>query len=149
MRKTLPPYIIITSVKDEAAHLRTVVASLCAQDPAPVRWYITDDGSSDGSRDILREAAEEYRFITLIEKPKREGRCWGVQYQNMNEMYARAVTEIAFDYLGCTMRTSPSTRFLRPATNGGSATLPGRDRGYHYAAPEDGGMAAPPGERPG
>jgi poly-beta-1,6-N-acetyl-D-glucosamine synthase len=99
---SLPPYIIITSVKDEAAHLRTVVASLCAQDTVPVRWYITDDGSSDGSLDILREAAYSFPFITLIEKPPRTGRCWGVQYRNMNEMYARAVDELgeSFYYVG-------------------------------------------------
>jgi biofilm PGA synthesis N-glycosyltransferase PgaC len=99
---SLPPYIIITSVKDEAAHLKTVVDSLCAQNPAPARWYITDDGSSDGSLEILREAAKEFPFIALTEKPKREGRCWGVQYRNMNDMYARATGELegAFAYVG-------------------------------------------------
>src|SRR5262252_3224815 len=98
---TLPSYILITSVKDEMPHLRTVVASLCTQNCLPVRWYITDDGSSDGSLDVLREVAQ-LPFITLIEKPKREGRCWGVQYRNMNDMVARATSELgdAFAYIG-------------------------------------------------
>lgn len=102
MQKTLPPYILITSVKDEAAHLRTVIASLCALDPSPIRHYITDDGSSDGSLETLQEAAKVFPFITLIEKPKRTGRSWGVQYRNMNEMYARAKEELGdtFSYVG-------------------------------------------------
>ena len=101
-KPSLPPYIIITSVKDEAAHLHTIAASLCAQNPAPVRWYVTDDGSSDGSLEILREAAADFPFVRLIEKPPRTGRCWGVQYRNMNEMYALAEAELGgqFSYVG-------------------------------------------------
>ena len=53
MRKTVPPYILISSIKDEASHLETVMASLCAQNYPPRRWYITDDGSSDRSRKIV------------------------------------------------------------------------------------------------
>jgi len=99
---SLPSYVLLTSVKDEMPHLRTVAASLCALNPLPVAWYITDDGSSDGSLEVLREAALDFPFITLIEKPKREGRSWGVQYRNMNDMYARAASELgdAFAYIG-------------------------------------------------
>jgi GT2 family glycosyltransferase len=100
----LPAYILITSVKDEAAHLETVVASLCAQDSPPLRWYITDDGSSDGSLEILRSFADAYPFIRLIENPpKPKGvRSWGSQYANMNAMYARGREELGagFTYLG-------------------------------------------------
>ena len=100
----LPPYILITSVKDELPHLRTVVDSLSAQNPLPLRWYITDDGSTDGSLDVLREAAKNFPFITLIEKPSRPKgeRSWGVQYTNMNKMYFLADREFGkgFAYIG-------------------------------------------------
>jgi glycosyltransferase involved in cell wall biosynthesis len=99
---SLPSYILITSVKDEAAHLETVMASLCAQYPSPLRWYITDDGSSDATPEIIRSFLPHYPFIRLIQNPKKEGRSWGSQYGNMNKMYAQARKELGegFDYVG-------------------------------------------------
>src|ERR1700758_2954743 len=100
----LPPYILITSVKDEAAFLEKIMASLRAQDPPPLRWYITDDGSADSSPEIIRSFKKHYPFIELIRKPpKAKGvRSFGSQYSNMNEMYARARAELGekFDYIG-------------------------------------------------
>jgi glycosyltransferase involved in cell wall biosynthesis len=98
----LPSYILITSVKDEAAHLEKVVTSLCTQNPPPLRWYITDDGSSDGSLEILRSFASRYPFIRLIEKPRRDGRNWASKDRAVNASYQLARAELGegFDFVG-------------------------------------------------
>jgi GT2 family glycosyltransferase len=100
---SLPSYVLITSVKDEATHLETVMASLAAQDTPPLRWYITDDGSTDASPGIIRSFLKAYPFICLIQKPSRPkgARSFGSQYANMNDMFTRAKKELGdrFDYL--------------------------------------------------
>jgi glycosyltransferase involved in cell wall biosynthesis len=68
-----------------------------------LRHYITDDGSSDASPVIIRSFASHYPFIRIISKPPRPkgARSFGVQYRNMNDMYARAKAELgeSFVYL--------------------------------------------------
>jgi len=97
----LPSYILITSVKDEAAHLEPVVASVCAQSVPPLRWYITDDGSSDNSLTILKEFARRYPFISIKENPPREGRNWAAKDRAINESYQSARQELGdrFDFV--------------------------------------------------
>jgi GT2 family glycosyltransferase len=99
---SLPSYILLSAVKDEAAHLKTVIASVVAQTVPPVRWYITDDGSSDESVAIVKEFLPDHPWIRLIENPKREGRNWAAKDRAINAAYALAQKELGsgFDFIG-------------------------------------------------
>jgi biofilm PGA synthesis N-glycosyltransferase PgaC len=93
-------YILLSSVKDEGDHLEAVLTSVLNQSIPPRRWYITNDGSTDRSTDILRDFAAANPIIRLTENPPREGRNWASKDRIVNASYKRAVSEIAFDFVG-------------------------------------------------
>jgi GT2 family glycosyltransferase len=98
----MPNYILLSAVKDEGAHLETVLRAVIDQTIRPLRWYITDDGSSDTSVEILREYVARYPFIRLRENPRREGRNWAAKDRIVNANYQWACQELegAFDFVG-------------------------------------------------
>lgn len=65
------PLVIIAPVRDEADLIRLTLDSMVAQTVQPVEWIIVDDGSQDGTADIVREYAEKYSFIRLVQRPDR------------------------------------------------------------------------------
>lgn len=95
-------YILLSAVKNEGAHLWTVLAAVATQSVPPLRWYITDDGSTDDSLDILRNFARLYPFIHLTENPRREGRNWAAKDRALNASYQLAWQELGdgFDFVG-------------------------------------------------
>lgn len=95
-------YILLSAVKDEGAHLKTVLASVAAQSTPPLRWYITDDGSSDDSLAIIKEFIPHYPWIRLIENPRRKGRNWAAKDRAINASFLRAREELGnrFNFVG-------------------------------------------------
>lgn len=65
------PLVIIAPVRDEADLIRLTLDSMVAQTVKPVEWIIVDDGSQDGTADIVREYAEKHSFIRLVQRPDR------------------------------------------------------------------------------
>ena len=51
-----PRILIISPVRNEAAHIERVVRAVAAQELPPARWIVVDDGSDDGTLEILRRA---------------------------------------------------------------------------------------------
>lgn len=70
-------YVLITPCRDEAEHARTTLASIAAQTVPPALWLIVDDGSTDGTAQIIAEYAARYRFIKVIKRPDRGARAVG------------------------------------------------------------------------
>jgi poly-beta-1,6-N-acetyl-D-glucosamine synthase len=70
----LPPYAIITPVRDEVAHFGRTASSIVGQNHRPTQWIIVDDGSTDGTEKIADDLAAEHDFVTVIHRPRRETR---------------------------------------------------------------------------
>jgi len=68
---TVVPLVIISPVRDEADLIKLTLDSMVAQTVKPVEWIIVDDGSQDGTADIVREYADKYPFIRLVQRPDR------------------------------------------------------------------------------
>ncbi len=70
-----PPVDIIVPARDEAGTIAAVVASLLAQDYAgPLRLFLVDDGSTDGTAAAARAAAgDDPRFHLITAAPKPPG----------------------------------------------------------------------------
>src|SRR4026208_941529 len=46
-------YVVITPVRDEALYVQRTIDSMARQTLLPKQWVIGDDGSTDGTREIL------------------------------------------------------------------------------------------------
>ena len=61
-------YALITPAKNEAAFLERTILSVIAQTWRPLRWVIVDDGSTDGTAQLVAMFAERYDFIRLVSR---------------------------------------------------------------------------------
>lgn len=59
-------YVVISPMKNEAAYVEKTLESMIRQTMPPAEWIIVDDGSTDGSADIVRKYAEACPWIRLL-----------------------------------------------------------------------------------
>jgi hypothetical protein len=59
--------LIVSPVHNEAAHIERVVRAVAAQELLPARWIVVDDGSTDGTLEILRALEPQVSFMTVLE----------------------------------------------------------------------------------
>jgi glycosyltransferase involved in cell wall biosynthesis len=70
-------YLIITPVRDEARHIEKTIASVTEQTVRPRQWIIVDDGSTDGTSEVLDRAAQVMPWITVVHRANRGHRLPG------------------------------------------------------------------------
>jgi poly-beta-1,6-N-acetyl-D-glucosamine synthase len=63
-----PRILIISPVRNESAHIERVVRGVAAQTLKPARWIVLDDGSTDGTLEVLRALEREVDFLTVLER---------------------------------------------------------------------------------
>jgi hypothetical protein len=61
--------LIVSPVRNEAAHIERVARALAAQELAPARWIVVDDHSTDDTLDVLRALEREIPFMTVMQAP--------------------------------------------------------------------------------
>jgi glycosyltransferase involved in cell wall biosynthesis len=59
--------LIISPVRNEAAHIERVVRSVASQELAPARWIVSDDHSDDDTVEILRRLQPDVPFMTVLD----------------------------------------------------------------------------------
>lgn len=74
--KIQPPksvrYIVISPVRNEAAYLETTIRSMVRQTIIPVQWIIVNDGSTDGTAEIIDRWAAQYSWIIPVHCPNHD-----------------------------------------------------------------------------
>ena len=70
-------YCLITPCRDEARFGRRTLESVVRQSLPPALWIIVDDGSKDGTPQLLAEYAARYPFIRVITRRDRGDRKLG------------------------------------------------------------------------
>lgn len=77
----IPPlgrrYLIVTPCRDEAEYIRTTLETVAAQTIQPALWIVVDDGSTDGTSEILDAYAEKLPFLRVIHRNDRGRRSVG------------------------------------------------------------------------
>jgi poly-beta-1,6-N-acetyl-D-glucosamine synthase len=64
----------VTPARDEAGNLAALAASVRAQSIMPCAWVIVDDGSSDGTAEVVARMAREDPWIALVTSGRDRGR---------------------------------------------------------------------------
>jgi poly-beta-1,6-N-acetyl-D-glucosamine synthase len=64
-----PRVLLVSPVRNEAAHIERVVRAMAAQTHAPARWIVVDDRSDDATLEILRRLEPQVPFMDVIEGP--------------------------------------------------------------------------------
>ena len=82
--------LIISPIRNEAAHIEPVVRAVAAQELLPARWIVVDDDSDDRTLEVLRRLEPEVPFLTVIEGgqrrlgPERDRLAVGAAPRNFN-----------------------------------------------------------------
>jgi glycosyltransferase involved in cell wall biosynthesis len=61
-----PRVLIVSPVRNEAAHIERVARAVAAQQLRPARWIVVDDASDDGTADVLLRLLPELPFLTVV-----------------------------------------------------------------------------------
>ena len=64
-------YLLISPCRDEARFLPATLASVARQSVLPAKWVIVDDGSTDSTPSILRDAAARHSYIEIVRREDR------------------------------------------------------------------------------
>jgi poly-beta-1,6-N-acetyl-D-glucosamine synthase len=67
MSAVAPRLLIVSPVRNEAAHIERVVRALAAQRRPPSRWIVIDDQSTDDTLRILRRLEPDVPFMEVYE----------------------------------------------------------------------------------
>ena len=86
---SLPGYVLITPVRNEAKHIGLMLDSVVAQTIRPRRWVIISDGSTDGTDEIVTAYAARHRWIELVRLPERRERHFSGKVHAFNAGYDR------------------------------------------------------------
>jgi poly-beta-1,6-N-acetyl-D-glucosamine synthase len=62
--------LVISPVRNEAAHIERTARGMAAQTRVPDLWLVVDDGSDDGTREILRRLEAEVPFMRVLHAPQ-------------------------------------------------------------------------------
>jgi biofilm PGA synthesis N-glycosyltransferase PgaC len=70
-------YVVVTPVRDEEEFLPHTIASMAQQSILPAEWIIVNDGSKDGTGEVIADAARQHSWISGVDRKDRGFRKWG------------------------------------------------------------------------
>jgi biofilm PGA synthesis N-glycosyltransferase PgaC len=128
-----PQVLIVSPVRNEAAHIARVVRGVAAQQPAPAAWVAIDDGSSDDTYDQLHAFSGELDCLAVLRAP--------AQAPGARDRLARAVEARNFNLALAHAGWEDGTRAPRRGDLGPGA----RHGAYSHVMKLDGDIELPPG----
>jgi glycosyltransferase involved in cell wall biosynthesis len=92
-------YVVVTPARDEEDTLPHTIESMRNQSIPPTRWIIVDDGSTDRTLEIARQAEAELPWLEVMTRSNRGHRALGGGVvDTFDEGYAR-LADIEWDFV--------------------------------------------------
>lgn len=92
-------YIVITPVRDEAPHIEKTIEAMLLQRLLPRLWIVVDDGSTDGTGEILDRHASQIEWLRVVHRPNRGHRANGGGVMEAFHAGLAVVSDEEWDYL--------------------------------------------------
>src|SRR2546427_832710 len=111
-------YCLLTACRNEAGYIGETVHSIIRQSLRPRLWVILDDGSTDGTAELVKQLSLGHDWIRLhLLEPRRE-RSFGAQYRAIMRGY-EMIRHLPFAFLGTLDAdiSFESTMYFRTLTN--------------------------------
>ena len=92
-------YVLISPCRDEVEYMRRTLDSIMAQTVPPALWVVVDDGSTDGSTDVLESYRARIPYLKVVRRANRGRRSVG---PGVIEAFYAGLETVAleeFDYL--------------------------------------------------
>lgn len=96
---TRVPYVLISPARNEEKNIEKTLKSVVAQTHLPLKWIIVNDGSTDGTADVVRPYLAAYPWIELIDMPLRRDRSFAAKVHSFNAGYER-VKHLPYEVIG-------------------------------------------------
>jgi biofilm PGA synthesis N-glycosyltransferase PgaC len=97
--RLFPPYVLITPARNEEALIQRTIDSVIHQSVPPLKWVIVDDGSTDGTADIVSRYVSRYPWIEILRRPPRCERTFAAKVHAFNAGYER-IQRLQYEIVG-------------------------------------------------
>jgi len=98
-RQSERSYIVVSPVKDEQSYIETTIRAVTGQTVRPAQWVIVDDGSQDGTPEILARYAQQHPWITVVRVERDAKRRLGVAEVCAFDRGYRLVSQLPHDFV--------------------------------------------------
>jgi exopolysaccharide biosynthesis WecB/TagA/CpsF family protein len=92
-------YVLVSPCRDEIDYVRRTLESVAAQTIPPTLWIIVDDGSTDGTTEVLEDYAKRRPHIRLVHRADRGARKVGPGVVDAFYAGLDTVDLASFDYV--------------------------------------------------
>ncbi|MGH7978728.1 MAG: glycosyltransferase family 2 protein, partial [Limisphaerales bacterium] len=92
-------YVLLTSARNEEAHIQKTIESVVRQSQLPEHWVIVDDGSVDRTAEIVEDYVGRFPWISLIRRVNRPNRDFGGKADAVNRGF-KFLETVEFDVVG-------------------------------------------------
>lgn len=92
-------YALITPARNEEKYIEQTISSVARQTILPEKWIIVDDGSTDGTAEIVKRNVATYSYLELVCSTGRKQRDFASKAYAVREGYAR-LKNIPYSFIG-------------------------------------------------
>ncbi len=93
-------YVIVSPVRDEEKYLPRTIESMINQTVRATEYILIDDGSTDRTADIIKEAAKSHPWIRYVKRPDRGERKVGPGVVEAFYDGMAAISTPEYDFIG-------------------------------------------------
>jgi len=94
-----PSYVLITPARNEEAFIEKTIESVIHQTALPLKWVIVDDGSTDGTPEIVSRYLAQHAWMEMVRMPQRRDRSFAGKVQAFNAGYEKVKT-LQYEIIG-------------------------------------------------